>query len=302
VAVLITGGDGFVARATRTVLVGRGHRVIGSTRGEVRSGTVRVPDIGPDTDWTAALEGTDTVVHLAARVHISRERVADPLGAFRRVNRDGTARLVSAAGRAGVHTFIFASTIGVVCERSDEPVTEGMPCVPETPYAISKLEAELMLLEEARMRIVIIRPPMVYGRDAPGNFARLVRAVASGIPLPLGAVRNRRSFISVENLASALSLAVEDDRARGVYHVADGPGVSTADFVRMIADALGRKPRLLPVPRSVLHIGAQLTGMTLEFSKLLDSLPVDSSRFRRDVAWQPPLSMQEGVRACLSSS
>ncbi len=301
-AVLITGGDGFVGRATRTALVRRGCHVIGTTRGEVRSGTVRVPDIGPDTDWTAALEGIDTVVHLAARVHISREKVVDSLGAFRRVNRDGTARLLSAAQQAGVSTFIFASTIGVVRERSDDPVTEVTPCAPGTPYAISKLEAESLLLEEVRMRIVIIRPPMVYGRDAPGNFGRLTRAIAAGVPLPFGAVRNRRSFISVENLASALSVAVEDGRARGIYHVADSLGVSTAEFVRTIADALRRRPRLLPVPPSVLRFGARLTGMTREVDKLLDSLPVDSSRFRRDVAWQPPLSMQEGVRACLSPS
>jgi len=302
VAVLITGGDGFVGRATRSALASRGCRVIGTTRREVRFGTVRVSDIGPDTDWTTALEGIDTVVHLAARVHIAHEKAADPLAAFRRVNRDGTARLLSAARQAGVSTFIFASTIGVVRERSDDPVTELTPCVPRTPYAISKLEAESLLLEESRMRIVIFRPPMVYGRDAPGNFGRLARAVATGIPLPFGAVRNRRSFMSVENLASALSVAVEDGRARGVYHVADSLGVSTADFVRMIADALGRRARLLPVPASVLRLGARLTGMTREVEKLLESLPVDSSRFRRDVGWQPPLSMEEGVRACLSPS
>jgi len=303
--VLVTGAEGFVAGPTIRALTNRGHEIVGTTRRNMAAAAefILIPDIGPETDWSAALTGVKAIVHLAARVHITRETAANPLDAFRRVNRDGTARLVGAAIAAGVQTFAFVSTIGVVCQHSDIPVTETMPCAPATPYAISKFEAERAVLEaSSRMRVVVLRPPMIYGSNAPGNFRPLVRAVRSGVPLPFGAVRNRRSFLFVGNLADALALAIDDSRAQGVYHVADDLGVSTPEFVTMIGDALGRRARFFSIPVSGLRLAARLTGTRQILNKLVESLPVDAGRFTRDVGWHPRLSMREAVRASLMSA
>lgn len=301
--VLVTGADGYVARATARAFRIAGDEVIGTSRHAGSApNRVYVDDIGPDTEWTRALAGVDAVIHLAARVHVRDETAADPLAAFRRVNRDGTAALAAAARLAGVQTFVFVSTIAVVAQHSESPVTEQSPCHPVGPYATSKHEAEQAALgESSRMRVVILRPPMVYGRDAPGNFGPLVRAIRRGVPLPLGAVRNRRSFIYIDNLADAVVKAIADPRARGVYHVADDLGVSTPEFARMIGDAAGRAARIVAVPVGALRVAAGLLGQSEMLDKLIQSLPVDSTRFRHDLGWTPPLTMREALRAGLAS-
>jgi len=301
--VLVTGASGFVGRSAIATLRSRGHEVIGTTRGpSVRADheMIDVGSIGSDTRWERAFLGIEAVVHLAARVHVMRERAADPLDAFREVNVRGTERLLLASRQAGVRTFVFTSTIGVVTARSEQPVQESALCQPETPYARSKLEAERILQEAGDgMRIVILRPPLVYGPSAPGNFSRLVRAIEARRPLPLASVRNRRSFLFVENLAEVIAIAVENSGAtgvRGVYHVADGHDVSTPEFIRLIGEALRIAPRLFGVPVSLLRLAGRLSGHADAVNKLVDSLPVDSSRFRRDSGWSSRHSLAEAIR------
>ena len=210
-------------------------------------------DIGPDTDWRAALAGIDAIVHLAARAHVLRDSSADAHALYRAVNTLGALRLAEAAAAAGVRRFVFLSSVRVHGERSTgAPFTEASPLVAQDPYGRSKAEAErglAALAAAGRLEPVILRPPLVYGPGARGNFARLVRLVARGVPLPLGAVRNRRSLIFVGNLVDAIVRSLDDPAAAGeTFMVSDGEDVSTPELVRRIARALGKPARLVPVP------------------------------------------------------
>ena len=296
--VLVTGATGFIARHAVKALERRGHPVIATVRQPInttRSNVIAVGDIGPDTQWGRALDGVDAVVHLAGRVHVLRERAPDPLTEFRRVNVEGTARLVAAAQRAGIRTFVFVSSIGVVAAHSESQLDESAPCRPATPYAISKLEAEAAVMAASTVRTIILRPPLVYGAGAPGNFDTLLRAIRNGWVLPFGAVRNRRSFMYVGNLADAIAHVVDDSRAVGVYHVADSMAVSTCEFIRLIAAAVGVRARLLPVPVALLRAAGQMVGLGDTMEKLIASLVIDSRRVHRDTGWEPPWSLERAM-------
>jgi len=187
---------------------------------------------------------------------------------------------------------VFLSSIAAVLERSDRDVDESTTCQPATAYGKSKLAAEVAIAEErGPLRAVVLRPPLVYGKGAPGNFARLVTALRRGWPLPLGAVDNRRSFVFVGNLADALASALENPRADGIYHVADDSPVSTPDFIRAVAAAMNVTPRLWSVPEPWLLAAGRSVGMADDVRKLTDSLPIDAARFRRSLAWAPPWDM-----------
>jgi nucleoside-diphosphate-sugar epimerase len=289
--VLVTGGNGFVGSAVASLLERRGRNVRRVVRRpQSTSGDTVVVDIGPSSDWGAALEGVDSVIHVAGYAHRRGAR-ADPEEMFR-VNVAGTRALTAAARRAGVKTFVFVSSIGAVVERSDHEVDESATCQPETAYGRSKLAAEAAIAEErGSLRTVVLRPPLVYGRDAPGNFARLVTALRRNWPLPFAAVQNRRSFIFVGNLADGIVAALADHRADGVYHIADRAPVSTPDFIRAVASALNVSPRLWSVPERWLLAAGRGLSMAHDIRKLTDSLPIDATRFRHRLAWTPPWDM-----------
>ncbi|KSH13344.1 hypothetical protein AO963_30365 [Pseudomonas aeruginosa] len=210
------------------------------------------------------LSGVDVVVHTAARAHVLNETAADPLAEYRKVNVDFTLNLARQCVQSQVKRFIYISSIGVHGVTSDQPFTVWDVPAPEEPYAISKIEAErgLVNLCQARdMELVIIRPPLIYGREAPGNFARMVGWVSSGIPLPLGAVDNRRSLISIANLVDLILVCLDHPRAAGkVLLASDGEDVSTPDLLRRVARAMGKPARLIPVPTTVLRAVASLVG------------------------------------------
>ena len=214
-----------------------------------------VDDIGPDTDWRSALAGVDAVVHLAARAHVLRDSSADAHALYRAVNTLGALRLAEAAAAAEIRRFVFLSSARVHGNRTTGvPFTESSPLLAEDPYGRSKADAERGLAAlgaTGRLEPMILRPPLVYGPGARGNFARLVALVARGVPLPLGAVRNRRSLIFVGNLVDAIVRSLDHPAAAGeTFLVSDGEDLSTPDLVRRIARALGKPARLVPVRRS----------------------------------------------------
>jgi nucleoside-diphosphate-sugar epimerase len=311
--VLVTGADGFVGRVLCRSLVARGVGVRAAVRiareipGTVPGGphpteVVAVGDIGPDTDWGKALVGCRAVIHLAARVHVLREQSADPLAEFRRVNSAGTRRLAEAAVAAGVERFVFVSTVKVHGEASPgRPLLETDPLKPSDPYAVSKCEAEQALAEvcgQSSMRLTILRPPLVYGPGVGGNFARLLRAVDRGVPLPFGAFRNRRSLVYVENLADAIWTPIaERVTTGGTYLVSDGEDVSTPELVRRLAAALERPARLVSVPIWLLRAGAGTLGRARDFDRLAGDLAVDSGAIRRAFSWKAPVSLSSGLAA-----
>jgi nucleoside-diphosphate-sugar epimerase len=305
--VMVTGASGFVGRTLVRRLLADGRPVRAAVRSETAllpSGVERatVGDIGPGTDWSVALSGVDAVVHLAARAHMLREQSADPLATFRAVNAAGTRRLAEAARVAGVRRVVYVSTIGVHGVKTvGRPFDESSPFAPESLYAQSKLEGEQALQEAlagSRTEWVILRPPLVYGPGAPGNFGRLVRMVARGVPLPLASVRNRRSLIYVENLADAIVRCIDHRDAAGeAFVVSDGEDVSTAELVRGLARAVGAPARLLPCPPAVLRVAGALLGRRGDVGRLVDDLTIDSRKIRQMLGWVPPLGLAASMRA-----
>jgi len=303
--ILVTGATGFVGR----VLVERLLAERGAVRAAVRGATTSFPraveqavvgDIGPETAWTRAVDGVDGVVHLAARVHMTGEDMSTALPLFRAVNAAASAALARAARDARVRRFVFLSTTTVYGDRShDRAFDESSPPAPASPYAQSKLEAEQLLAEAlggSATQLVVLRPPLVYGAKAKGNFARLVRLVQRGIPLPLGSVRNKRSLVFVGNLVDAIVRALDHPAAAGrTYVVSDGEDLSTPDLIARIAAALGRPPRLFALPPALLRLAGTLLGRRDEISRLVDDMAVDSSRIRAELGWRPPLTLDQGL-------
>jgi UDP-N-acetyl-alpha-D-quinovosamine dehydrogenase len=300
--VLVTGASGFVGRALCDTLAASGRRVRRAVRrlDSAPAGAVAVGDIGPDTDWSAALEGVDCVVHLAARTHVLRETAPDALAAYRRTNVAGTERLARAAAARGVRRLVYLSSVKVNGERTGErPYREEDVPRPEDAYGVSKAEAERALAgiaAETSLPITVLRPPLVYGPGVKGNFLRLMRLVARGAPLPLGAIDNRRSFIYLGNLVDATVQALDAPRAAGkTYLAADGEDLSTPGLVRALASALGVKPRLVPFPLLPLRIAAALAGRGADFARLAGSLQVDNARIRRELDWRPRYTPAQGL-------
>lgn len=261
---------------------------------------VSVGDFAVPVDWTPLLAGVDVIVHAAARVHVTADKARDSLSEFRRVNVDGTLNLAKQAASKGVERFVFLSSIGVNGNQSSVPFDEAVTPHPHDAYAVSKLEAEQALLSlavQTGMEVVIIRPPLVYGPGAPGNFASLVRWVQRGVPLPLGAVHNKRSFVALDNLVSLVLLCADPAHsplaANQVFVVADGEDVSTSTLLRKVARAAGCPSRLLPVPASWLRAGAGVLGKRAVADRLLGNLQVDASKARTLLGWQPVVTMEE---------
>lgn len=306
--VLVTGASGFVGRAVIARLAGN---VDTSLRGAYRTLPVPPPetlepvltgDLGPKTDWRSAVDGVDVVIHCAARVHVMHDTEVDPLAAFRRANVEGTLQLARCARDAGCRRFVFVSSIKVNGESTQpgQPFTEATPPAPADPYGISKLEAEQALFAlgaESGLEIVAIRPPLVYGPGVKANFLAMMRAVERGIPLPLGAIDNRRSLVAVDNLADLIAhCARHPAAANEVFLSSDGEDVSTTDLLRRIGHALGRPARLIPVPATLIRAGAALCGRKAMADRLCGSLQVDTGKARTLLGWTPPLTLGEGLR------
>ena len=261
---------------------------------------VDVGDIGPDTAWIDALRGVDTVVHLAARAHVLRESSPAALALYRAVNTLGALRLAEAAAAGGVKRFVFISSARVHGERTTgEPFTETSPLIAKDPYGSSKAEAErgvARLAHSTGLQAVVLRPPLVYGPEARGNFERLVAMVARGVPLPLAAIQNRRSLVFVGNLVDAIVRCLDHPAAAGeTFMVSDGEGVSTPDLVRRIGRAIGRPARLFPVPPALLRLGGTLLGRGDDVARLRDDLVIDPSKIRALLGWSPVVTLDEGL-------
>lgn len=301
--VLLTGGSGFIgqallARLTETCEV---RAAIRRGRSNLLAGVepVFTGEIDGGTDWSDALRGVDVVVHLAGRAHVLSEKTVDPLIEFRRVNVEGTAQLAFQAAEAGISRFIFISSIGVNGGSSLQPFTEADSPCPIEPYAVSKLEAERCLMSAAEtsgMEWVVIRPPLVYGPGAPGNFQRLVQATKKGIPLPLGAVNNRRTLIARDNLVDLIALCVKHPAAANeIFLAGDAEDLSTTELLQLLARVLGRPSRLIPVPVWLMEWGAAIFGRRMVIRKICGDLQVDTSKVRRLLNWNPPVTVDDGL-------
>ncbi|MCO5129978.1 MAG: NAD-dependent epimerase/dehydratase family protein [Xanthobacteraceae bacterium] len=301
---LVTGGTGFIGRHLCPSLENRGWIVRRAVRKpSAAPNDVDVGSFGSDTDWDAALSGVETVIHMAARAHNSSSR--RDAEAYTSLNTDATLRLAACCARAGIGHFVFLSTILVNGTNTDgrAPFSERDPPAPKTVYAASKAGAERGLADLARstaMKITVIRPPLVYGNGAAGNFGALVRAVRSGVPLPFGAIDNRRGFIFVGNLVSFIEHQLEHPRdGFEIFQVADPQQVSTPEFISQLAAALGVSARLIPLPRPLLKPLFAFAGRHEAYDSVARSMVIDTGK-ASSTGWSAPFSLPEGLARTVS--
>jgi len=307
--ILVTGATGFVGKAVVQCLLAEDESR--SVAVAVRRDDKHWPegvlprvtgDLEPDTDWSVALGGISLVVHCAARAHVMKETAVDPLEEFRRVNVQGTLNLARQAAAARVQRFVFVSSIKVNGEATQfgRPFTAGDAPAPLDSYGVSKMEAEQGLREIARqtgMKVVIIRPPLVYGPGVKANFAAMMRWLKRGVPLPLGAIHNQRSLVALDNLVDLIVTCITHPAAvNQTFLVSDGEDVSTTDLLRRMGQALGCSACLIPVPMSCLKLASAMVGKRDVAQRLCGSLQVDMSNTRLLLGWTPPLSLDKGLK------
>lgn len=308
--VLITGANGFLGTALAQHLAGRFALVL-AVRSEASvlpdQGTVvAVGDINAATDWSQALAGVDTVVHCAARAHVMNEGSSDPLEEYRKVNVEGTRALVQQAAQAGVKRFVFVSSIKVNGESTTgrQPYGAELQPAPEDAYGQSKHEAEQVLLREcaaAGMELVIIRPPLLYGPGVKANFRSLCQLAAKPLPLPFGAIRNRRSMLYVGNLCNFIEACMTHEAAANqTFVIADGEDVSLRQLLVLMRRAMGRRPGLLPVSAGLFRLAGRLTGKQAVVDRVVGDLQVDISKARELLGWQAPFSVEQGIAATVA--
>jgi nucleoside-diphosphate-sugar epimerase len=306
--VLVTGANGFIGRALCAELARQKY----SVRGVVRDLScwdgggceiVKVTGINAATEWADAMKAVDTVIHLAARVHVMKDTAVNPLAEFLRVNLYGTSNLAQQAARVGVKRLVYVSSVKVNGEQTPETQSfaESDEPHPQDPYAISKWRAEQDLhriAHETGLEIVIVRPPLVYGPAVKGNFIRLLAAIDRGIPLPLTGANNLRSLLYVGNLVDALIACATHPAAAGqTYLVSDGEDVSTAMLVEKIARALERKSRAFYFPPGLLRAVAAVLGRAEQVDRLFGALRVSDEKIRSELGWVPPYTLEQGLRA-----
>lgn len=307
--VLVTGGAGFVGSALLRALNFRTDLEpvaalrappIGTESPSVNC--VAVGNIDDQTSWGEALVGVHEVIHTAARVHVMNDGAADPLAEFRRVNVQGTLNLARQAAAGGVKRLVFVSSVKVNGEATlpDQPFKPTDTFIPQDPYGLSKYEAEVglrALAAETGIEVVIVRPPLVYGPGVKANFASMMRWVARGVPLPLGAIQNARSMVALDNLVDLLVTCLKHPAAAGqTFLVSDDEDVSTTKLLRRTAHAMGKEALLVPVPAPLLSLGAALLGKRDLAQRLCGSLQVDISKTRQLLGWSPPLTLDQGLK------
>ena len=316
--VLVTGANGFIGRPLCKALSLSGWEVLGAVRrsGIVVKGaeTVLIDQVGPSTDWSAALSGVEYVVHLAAKVHSMEAPSEKNAASCYSINSQGTARLAEAAAEQGVKRFLLASSVKTMTESTppDSPLTERAGMLPTDDYGKSKLEAERSLAgicAKTDMEWLILRLPLVYGPEVKANMLRLLRLVDREVPLPFGLIRNRRSLIYIDNLVDIIVQGLSHpDAGNETFLVSDGHDLSTPELITLIASAMHRRSRLLPFPITILRVLGHLadavshiTGRNMPVSaaainRLSGSLAIDSSHLCRTINWNPPFSVEQGIR------
>ena len=308
--VAVTGATGLVGDAVVRELVSSGSNVRAVVR-TIKSPPSRfvsdipclaVGDLDSHTDWSEALVKVDCVIHCAARNYVVRETDADTLAAYHAVNMQGTRRLAEQAVAAGVRRLVYLSSIKVNGEHTapEAPFLLSDTPAPKDAYGVSKWQAEQALWDvsaKTGLEVVVVRPPLVYGPGVKGNLARLLKLRRLGLPLPFGAVRNKRSLIGLDNLVDLLIRCVSHPAAAGqTFLVSDGEDLSTPDLLRHMAAAINRSARLFPVPVPLLRLAGSALGKRAEIDRLVGSLQIDSSHTRWVLGWTPPVSVQEGIR------
>jgi len=299
----VTGANGFIGEAISRALIHHVFEVKCAIRQPfVLDGAsiLKISGVDGQTDWSESLAGVECVIHTAARTHVIKDTAASPYEEFYKVNVAGTLNLAQQAVKQGVRRFIFISSIGVNGNHSSKPFNESDRPNPREPYAVSKYEAEqklMVLAKETELQVVIIRPPLVYGLNAPGNFGSLMRWVNKGVPLPLGAINNKRSLVALDNLVSFVIHCVDHPKAANeIFLIADGEDVSTTELITQTAKALGKKPLLIPVPVGLMQLAAKILGQEAMANRLFGSLQINNAKAKELLGWKPAITMTEQLQ------
>lgn len=307
--ILLTGATGFVGNALLMHLLATKMpvNIVVAVRKKLKKipqgvCVKKIEDLASHSDWSDTIFGSEVVIHLAARVHVLGDTHISPLQEYRRINVDGTLNLARQAAALGVKRFIFLSTVKVNGELSltGKPFAADDSAAPLDDYGISKLEAECGLQEIAKstgMEVVIIRPPLVYGAGAKGNFATMLKWLSLGIPLPLGAIHNQRSFVSLDNLVDLISICLYHPAAANqIFLVSDGEDISTTELLRRIGKAINMPARLIPIPSVWLLFFASVLRKKPMAQRLCGSLQVDIKKTRQLLDWSPPVTLDQGLK------
>lgn len=289
--IFITGANGFVGAALVPYLKSENHEIVAATRD-------LYGDFSNQENWKQFLSGIDAVVHLAARVHVMNETATNPDIEFQKMNVEGTLRLASSAKAVGVRRFIFLSSVKVNGEQTFEsPFKADDRPMPEDAYGRSKALAEselLKLYEPGVFEVVIIRPPLIYGKGVKANFEKLMKVVYRDLPIPVGRVTNKRSLVSLLNLCDLIAVTLEHPKASGeIFLVRDARDYSLREMIEEIAQTKSKIPHLLPVPVSLMKLGFRLIGKKSFSDRMFGNLQVDISKNKELLDWVPPYRFQE---------
>ena len=314
--ILITGITGFVGRALSKCLSSQEkYTVIGLSRSDANlpCECLNIGDLTPLTNYSKLLQGVDVVIHLAARVHQMNDTSKTPLLDFRYVNCEATLNLAEQAASAGVKRFIFLSSIKVSGEftypnkpfLSNDTIDLSSSLIQKKdPYAVSKLECEQGLKaisESSKMGVVIIRPPLIYGKGVKGNFLTLINFTKINLPVPFSGIENKRSLVFIKNLVSLIMLVVDHPKADGeVFLVSDDEDVSTSKLIEILYSKSGKKAKMFNIPRSVFKIILNLIGKKSLYDRLFKNLQVDISLTKKKLGWTPPYSLEDGINETLN--
>lgn len=304
--ILVTGATGFIGKYLFKNLNKRYNVSLLSrtpTKGFSEAyAKFNVGEFSQNTDFTPSLVKVDCVIHLAAKAHIQEKNSIAALDEFRKSNVLVTLKLAEQAAEKGVKRFIFISSIGVNGVSNTTPFKYNDTPSPTENYAVSKNEAEIGLkkiAEATGMEVVIIRPPLVYGKGAPGNFGTLLKVAQKNLPLPLGAINNQRSFVAIDNLVDLIITCIEHPNAvNQTFLVSDDEEISTSNLLRKLTLAAGKKPWLIPVPVPFLKFIASIVGKKTTVEKFSSSLTVDIEHTKNTLNWKPPITLEEGIRRC----
>jgi len=302
--IALTGGSGFLGTTLLRALGKDRVRILGRSKLNNYEGNFAQIELNSSADYTQALKGVDVVIHLAARAHIMNDIAEDPLAIYRETNTAGTLNLARQASKSGVKRFIFISSIKVNGESTHlgSPFKNDDLAAPEDPYGVSKMEAEYGLLQLAKstgMEIVIIRPPLVYGLGVKANFASLMKLASKNLPLPLGAIKNKRSLVAIDNLVDLIITCIDHPNAvNQTFLVCDDHDVSTTELLSELTLASGKMPRLIPVPMKLIKVVAALLGRKAISDRLCGSLQIDITHTKDTLGWKPPVSFEHGISRC----
>jgi len=309
--ILLTGSTGFIGKSVLQRLITSGFYVSVSVRRALIDSLPSVTqhliaDIGENTDWSSPLFGCDTVIHCAGQAHKINDVTMTSLQLSHSINLHGTINLARQAANAGVKRFIFISSIGVNgAQTFDRPFSEVDIACPHSFYAMSKYEAELQLISLSKktgLEVVIIRPPLVYGKNAPGNFKALLKFIMGGWPLPFGGINNRLSLVGIDNLTDfILTCSMHPKAANQIFLISDDEDLSTTRLVRCLVNNSGIQNRIFYVPVFMLQLCFRFLGKSIMAQRLFGNLQIDITKAKTLLEWSPPISVDEGLNRSVSN-